>query len=140
MLQVTKTTLFHNYYFPGIVVKTKGIYFYSLTTLMRNFFVQLPLLRHAVSFITPKTLPLNIMSKIFFERLRTIDELIRRKATGNPETLARKLRISKSTMYSYISIMREMGAPINYCRLRCCYYYENDEEFVLRFNGAKTCS
>lgn len=58
--------------------------------------------------------------------------LIRRKATGTPDELARKLGISPPTLFRYIETLREFGAPVAFCRTNQRYYYQ--EDFELDFN------
>jgi predicted DNA-binding transcriptional regulator YafY len=59
-------------------------------------------------------------------RLQQLDQLIALKATGKPESLARRLGISKNTLFSDIRALRDMGAPIKYDRYRETYFYEED--------------
>ncbi|MFK7968796.1 MAG: hypothetical protein AB8F95_00425 [Bacteroidia bacterium] len=69
----------------------------------------------------------------YIQRLKRIDRLIRRKATGSPESFAEKLDISVSHLYAIIRDMRELGAPIKYCRHRGSYYYEYEVCFLAEF-------
>lgn len=58
------------------------------------------------------------------ETLKRMDTLIRTKATGTPNELARKLNVSPSTIYEYLLLMKNiLGAPIHYCKIRKSYYY-----------------
>jgi hypothetical protein len=59
----------------------------------------------------------------YFERLKTMDELIRRKSTGNPEEFAKRLGISRSTLMDYIKLLKSMSAPVEYDGIRMSYYY-----------------
>jgi predicted DNA-binding transcriptional regulator YafY len=61
-----------------------------------------------------------------YKRLKYIDLLISRSATGTPKNLAQKLNISEITVYRYIREMKELGAPIKYCR--SCNSYKYTEE------------
>lgn len=63
-------------------------------------------------------------------RLRRLDALIRRKATGRPEDLARRLDVSRATLFRYIEDLRAFGAPVAYDKERQTYRYE--EPFELR--------
>jgi hypothetical protein len=68
----------------------------------------------------------------FFEMLELIDRLdglIRRKATGKPSELARRLNVCERKTYQLIDILRNLGAPVEYCRHRESYYYTTDVEF-----------
>lgn len=66
--------------------------------------------------------------------LERCDGLIRRKATGKPVQFARKLGISKSSLYDTINLMKEMGAPIEYCNSRQCYIYKYETICYFGFN------
>ena len=57
------------------------------------------------------------------ERLKRIDALIRRKATGTPAQLAERLDVSEASLYRYLNDLRDLGAPIKYCSQRLCYIY-----------------
>jgi len=50
----------------------------------------------------------------YLERIERIDQLIRLKATGSPKEFARKLGISKSTLYEYLKNIKNIGADITY--------------------------
>ncbi len=70
----------------------------------------------------------------FFEQLtllKRLDILIRRKATGTPAQLARRLDISRASVFRYINELKGVGAPIQYCKSRESYYYE--EHFELEW-------
>jgi hypothetical protein len=67
-----------------------------------------------------------------FEKLRLLEHihlLIRRKATGSPKELAQRLEQSERTIYRIIEEMRNAVFPIEYCKVRCSYYYPCDVEF-----------
>lgn len=65
----------------------------------------------------------------YIERARRMDDLIRRKATGNTEEFANKLGISRSVLMDHLAELRDLGAPIVFDEGRCCYRYDN--EFTL---------
>lgn len=67
------------------------------------------------------------------ERIDRIDNLIRRKATGSPKSLAQKLEVSERSIHRLIEMMKNMGAPIYYCISRQCYCYEEKVEFRFGF-------
>jgi predicted DNA-binding transcriptional regulator YafY len=71
------------------------------------------------------------MPRKILERFFRIDNLIRRKATGNSLQLANRLEISESSVYEYLAIMKSMGAPIHFSKEHNSYYY--DEEVNFRF-------
>lgn len=68
-----------------------------------------------------------------FQRLSRIDYLIRIKATGSPSELARRLGISERSVYEYLNLMKEFGAPIKFNNYRQTYYYEGDGSFNISF-------
>ena len=63
--------------------------------------------------------------------IERVDLLIRRKSTGNPTQLARKIHKSERYVFKLINLMKEMGAPIYYCNVRHSYCYEDDVEFSI---------
>lgn len=69
----------------------------------------------------------------YIDRLKRMDDLIRRKATGTPEEFAIRLGLGKSVLMDELRELRELGADINYCRTRQSYYYER--EFVLKIGN-----
>lgn len=60
----------------------------------------------------------------YITRLKAMDDLIRRKATGTPEEFARKLGIHRSAVMENLKEMKELGAEISYCHIRKSYFYE----------------
>lgn len=83
----------------------------------------------------------------FLEKLSVIervDQLIKMKATGSARDLAKRLNLSKSTVYELLDVMRAMGAEITYCTSHQSYYYEKEVVLSLgfiekaRFNGGKS--
>ena len=73
------------------------------------------------------------MAKHYFNRLEYLNDLIRKKATGSPRTLAIKMNISVRTVYEYIDILRSLGAPISYSKNRETYYYSEIGSFCFKF-------
>ena len=69
------------------------------------------------------------------EVIERADALIRRKATGNAKEFARKLNKSESFVYRLIRLMRNIGAPIEYCEYRKSYYYKYEVEFSIGFSS-----
>lgn len=59
--------------------------------------------------------------------------MIRCRRTGSPGELAKRMGISESTLYKYISFMRDSGAPIAYSKKGRTYYYEQRVEFSYGF-------
>lgn len=81
----------------------------------------------------------RLIENIIFRFKRT-DRLVRLKATGTPQQLARRLGISTSTLYENIKTMRSLfGAPIRYCRFHRSYVYEEEGKLELSFKKPKKC-
>ncbi|WP_287619346.1 hypothetical protein [Parabacteroides sp.] len=56
-----------------------------------------------------------------------MDFLIQKERTGSPERFARKMELSRSTFFEYISYLRnELMLQINYDEYRETYYYEGN--------------
>ena len=66
----------------------------------------------------------------YIERVQFVDKLIRKKATGNINVLARKLNLSKSGAEKFIHEMKEIGFPITYCKKQKTYLYEHEGKMV----------
>lgn len=69
-----------------------------------------------------------------FRILRHMDHLIRTKSTGAPSDFARKLSISRRSVYNYLEIMRELGAHVRYVRGMQSYEYAPEGRLLLTFN------
>lgn len=67
----------------------------------------------------------------YIERLKTMDDLIRRKATGTPEEFAYRLGIRKTMLMEELQELKTLGAEITYCRTRSTYYYLNAFELKI---------
>jgi len=63
------------------------------------------------------------------EMIKRIDALIKRKATGTPDQLAKKLSVSRATTFRYLNNLKKMGAKIAYSKINNSYYYQ--EQFIL---------
>jgi len=73
------------------------------------------------------------MPKYYFDRLDYLNTLIRKKSTGSPEQLAKKLQVSERTIFQYVEILRSLGAEIKYSRVKQSYYYARDGTFDFQF-------
>jgi ACT domain-containing protein len=70
------------------------------------------------------------------EKLQRIDQLIRMKATGSPQELAKRLGLAPSTIYQYLDIMKNvLNAPIKYCVHKRSYIYEEDVRLFIGFKN-----
>ncbi len=69
----------------------------------------------------------------YVERLKRMDDLIRRKSTGCAEEFAEKLGISQSQLFQDLKEMKELGAPIEFSPHRGSYIYENEGHIIVDF-------
>ncbi|BFG71376.1 hypothetical protein KACHI17_22570 [Sediminibacterium sp. KACHI17] len=72
-------------------------------------------------------------TRIAIEQIRKINQLIIKKNTGKPAEMAVKLDCSLTTLFTYLAMMRTMGAPIQYNKFKQTYYYEEEGNFVIGF-------
>jgi biotin operon repressor len=72
--------------------------------------------------------------KSLIQRLRRLDHLIRHRGTGSPATLAKKIGISERSLYDYLKLLKDMGAPISYSRDKGSYYYKEHGSFHIAFH------
>jgi predicted DNA-binding transcriptional regulator YafY len=73
------------------------------------------------------------MQKAIFHRITRIDDLIRIRGTGTPSELAEKIGISERSMYEYLRLMKDFGAPVAYSRQRKSYFYKIAGKFTIGF-------
>ena len=73
----------------------------------------------------------------YIGRLKQMDDLIRRKATGTPDEFAEKLRISRSQLLQELKELKELGAPVLYCHISQSYHYIRECRVILDFESSK---
>ncbi len=71
--------------------------------------------------------------KSLLHRLIRLDYLIHLKSTGTPANCANKIGVSERSLYDYLRMLKEMGAPIKFSRHRGTYYYDEDGRFKVSF-------
>ncbi len=71
-----------------------------------------------------------------FHRLSRIDLMISKANTGTPIELAKKMKVSERCVRYYISLLKKLGAPIEFSRKRRSYHYKQNGYFCFRFNKA----
>lgn len=69
----------------------------------------------------------------YLDRLERLHLLIKRKATGTVDELADKLDLSRRQTLEYISEMKDMGAPIQFCKYQQTYFYTREVKLTLGF-------
>ena len=67
------------------------------------------------------------------EKIDRLDCLIREQRTGSPANLGQKIGISERSVFDYLRLMKEMGAPISYSRQLGSYFYRTVGRFNVRF-------
>lgn len=71
----------------------------------------------------------------YVERFKRMHLLIKLKATGTSSEFAEKIGISRSILMENIKEMKELGAPIVFCRKRNSYLYSKKCNFVVDFKA-----
>lgn len=70
----------------------------------------------------------------YIERIKYLDELIRKERTGTPEELASRLNISRSQLYNIIDELKAEGLAIDYTRKRGTFYYTTNHKLEIAFS------
>ena len=70
-----------------------------------------------------------------FQLVERLHTLIKKKGTGSPKELAIRLNISRASVFRQISILKNLGAKISYCKRRGSYIY--DEKFSIFFQESQ---
>jgi predicted DNA-binding transcriptional regulator YafY len=71
--------------------------------------------------------------KRYLNLLLKLDLFIRQKGTGVPRDFARKLGISERSLYEYLKVLKDLGAPIKWSRSEQSYYYSVEGKFQISF-------
>lgn len=74
------------------------------------------------------------MKHEILERFQHIDTLIQEHKTGTPAALAQTVGVSKRTIYKYIRVMKNIGAPIAFNAPAKAYYYKIEGRFICTFS------
>jgi hypothetical protein len=74
-------------------------------------------------------------------KLDRLDRLIRKRATGSPTQLAKRLDMSRSSLFELMTFLREdMQAPVQYSRVLHSYVYRYVPKFFLGFEDERLSS
>lgn len=73
----------------------------------------------------------------YIDRLKRMDDLIRRKSTGTPDEFSQKLNISRSQLLQDLKELKELGAPVDYCHISQSYHYTRECMEILNFQASK---
>lgn len=71
--------------------------------------------------------------KHYLSLLLQLDLFIRQRGTGSPPEFAQKMGISERSLYEYLKVLKELGAPIRFSRQDHSYYYEIEGQFQISF-------
>jgi predicted DNA-binding transcriptional regulator YafY len=71
--------------------------------------------------------------KHYLNLLLQLDQFIRQKGTGAPPEFARKMGISERSLYEYLKVLKDLGAPIKWSRQDKSYYYSIEGQFRISF-------
>jgi predicted DNA-binding transcriptional regulator YafY len=71
--------------------------------------------------------------KHYLNLLLRLDQFIRQKGTGSPPEFARKMGISERSLYEYLKVLKDLGAPIKWSRQDRSYYYTMEGQFRISF-------
>lgn len=74
---------------------------------------------------------MSLLEKL--DRVQRIHKMIQYKRTGNPGQFAKKLGVSRSKLYQTLKELKELGAPIAYCKYRQSYLYLHPVRFRFGF-------
>lgn len=74
----------------------------------------------------------------YLNRLRRMDSLISRMATGTPVEFAEKIGIKRSTLFLSLQEMREIGVDIKYSNIRQSYYYADGRRIKIRLEAPES--
>lgn len=66
------------------------------------------------------------------QTLQRIHEHIRRSGTGTPEEFAKRINVTRTTLYRRLDELKAFGAPIRYNKFRGSFYYERPYEFPIK--------
>ena len=61
----------------------------------------------------------------YIDRLKVVDDMIRRRFKGNAAKLGRQIGVSRRTVFNYFETLRQWGADIQYDHANGCFYYAN---------------
>ena len=66
------------------------------------------------------------------ERINEMHRLICTSSTGTPREFAKRLNISRTTLYEYIDELKSRSAPIAYSRQEKTFYYKRP--FIMKID------
>lgn len=70
----------------------------------------------------------------YLDRISMMHKLVSRQVTGTPDEFARRLGVSRTSLYELIDELRSRGAPITYSKSAKTFFYSQP------YDIAVTCS
>jgi hypothetical protein len=67
----------------------------------------------------------------YVDRLKRMDDLMKKEITGTSKEFAEKLGISRSMLMENLTELKELGAQIAFCPFRRSYHYTNKFSIVI---------
>lgn len=74
---------------------------------------------------------MNILKNI--ERIQMLHKLIKEEKTGTPDSLSRRLDISRASLYNLLEELKSIDAPILYSRQKETFYYATPFDLDIYF-------
>lgn len=68
------------------------------------------------------------------DRMKYIHHLINKERTGNPDSFACKLQLSKRQLFNILDEMRILGLDIRYSKMRETYFYSGDKYLDISYS------
>lgn len=65
----------------------------------------------------------------YFEKLFYLVDLLNQRNAGSPDVLAKKLNVSRRTIFRYLDELRMKGADISFSKKEKTYFLENKFDF-----------
>ncbi|WP_460545922.1 DNA-binding protein [Echinicola sediminis] len=75
---------------------------------------------------------MNIFLRI--QRIQLLNKLISEQRTGTPESLAKRLGISRAKLYLLLEEMKDIGVEVHYSKRTASFYYSNCERLSFEFS------
>ena len=70
----------------------------------------------------------------YIDRITLLNKIVNQGKTGNPETFAARLGISRTRLYEILDVLKSHGAPIMYDKSRQTFYYEYPFEISIHLS------
>ncbi|MEO6302799.1 MAG: HTH domain-containing protein [Bacteroidia bacterium] len=74
---------------------------------------------------------MDIVDKL--KRIQYIDFLITSKSACSVDEISAKLKTSRRQVINNLNLMKDLGAPLKYCKKRKHYYFEENKKFSYKY-------